>query len=103
MPFTPAPSKAPVITRSFKGTLGRNLSNGANGTVNIELIQPGTMFGPRQQSVDFRLSKRFRFGTRRVAGNLDLYNFLNSTGISTVNTTTARTGSDRRSSSWLDT
>ena len=68
-------------------TLGRNLSSGANGTVNVELIQPGTMYGPRQQSVDFRLSKRTRIGSLRVAANLDLYNLLNSSGIATVNAT----------------
>ena len=82
------------ITATYQATnaqiapsLGRNLSSGANGTVNVELIQPGTLYGPRQQSVDFRLSKRFRFGTRRIAGNIDLYNLFNSTGIATLNTT----------------
>jgi hypothetical protein len=68
-------------------TLGRNLSNGPNGTVNIELIEPGTMYGPRQQSVDFRVSKRTRIGSRRVTANLDIYNLLNSSGIATVNLT----------------
>jgi hypothetical protein len=68
-------------------SLGRNLSSGPNGTVNVELIQPGTMFGPRQQSIDFRFSKRFRFGSRRVTGNLDLYNLMNWASISTINTT----------------
>jgi hypothetical protein len=86
-PGTPITATYLASNAEILPTLGRNLSNGASGTVNIELIQPGTMFGPRQQSVDFRLSKRLRFGTRRVAGNLDLYNLLNSTGISTVNTT----------------
>ena len=82
------------ITATYQATnaeiapsLGRNLSNGANGTVNIELIQPGTMYGPRQQSVDFRLSKRTRIGSGRVAINLDLYNLVNSVGIATVNVT----------------
>jgi hypothetical protein len=68
-------------------SLKRNLSSGVNGTVNVELIQPGTMYGPRQQQLDFRLSKRLRFGRRRIAGNLDMHNLMNWTGISTINTT----------------
>ena len=28
-----------------------------------------------------------RFGHRRIAGNLDVYNLVNATGISTINTT----------------
>ena len=40
--------------------LGRNLSGGANVTVN--LIQPGTLFGPRRNNLDLRLSKVLRFG-----------------------------------------
>lgn len=71
----------------IRPSLNRNLASGANGTVNVELIQPGTLYGPRQQSLDFRLSKRVRLGTRRVTANLDLYNLLNSTGIATVNVT----------------
>ena len=81
-------SRRPIRPPTRKSSsLGRNLSNGANGTVNIELIQPGTMYGPRQQSVDFRLSQRTRIGSRRAAINLDLYNLLNSAGIATVNAT----------------
>lgn len=68
-------------------TLGRNLSNGANGTVNVELIQPGTMYGPRQQSLDFRVSKRIRVNNMRLAMNVDLYNLVNNAGIATLNTT----------------
>jgi hypothetical protein len=68
-------------------SLGRNLSNGANGTVNIPLIEPGTMFAPRPRQLDLRFSKRFRFGRTRLMGNLDLYNLLNWTGINVVNLT----------------
>jgi hypothetical protein len=68
-------------------TLGRDLSSGPNGTVNVELIQPGTMFGPRQRQVDLRLSKRVRFGTRRISANLDLSNLLNASTATAVNVT----------------
>jgi hypothetical protein len=68
-------------------SLGRNLSNGANGTVNVALIQPGTMYGPRQRQFDFRISKRVRFGRARFMGNMDIFNLLNTTATNTLNNT----------------
>ena len=76
-----------VTNAQILPSLGRNLSSGANGTVNVELIQPGTLYGPRQQQVDFRISKRLRLGRTRLAGNVDVFNLFNLTGISTLNTT----------------
>ena len=35
-------------------------ASGANGTVNIQLIEPGTMYGRRQRQLDVRISKRLR-------------------------------------------
>jgi hypothetical protein len=68
-------------------SLGRNLSNGANGTVSVALIQPGTMYTARPRQLDFRFSKRARFGRSRITANLDLFNLFNGTGITTVNPT----------------
>jgi hypothetical protein len=68
-------------------SLGRNLSSGVNGTVNAELIQPGTMYEDYAKQLDFRISKRFQRGTRRISTNLDLYNFFNSAGVTTLNET----------------
>jgi len=61
-------------------SLGRNLSSGVNGTVNVELIQPGTMYGDNAQQLDVRLSKRFTFGRRRVIANVDVFNLFNASG-----------------------
>jgi hypothetical protein len=68
-------------------SLGRNLSNGANGTVSIPLVEPGTLYGPRPRQLDFRVSKRFRVGRARIMGNIDFFNLFNGTGITTMNGT----------------
>ncbi len=56
--------------------LGRNLSGGANVTVN--LIQPATVFGPRRNNFDLRLSKIQRLGSKRLTVSIDGYNLTNS-------------------------
>ena len=68
-------------------TLGRNLSSGANGTVDVALIEPGKLYGPRLQQLDLRLSKRLRFAEHRLAGNIDMINLFNSAGVKDINTT----------------
>jgi hypothetical protein len=69
-------------------SLGRNLSSGASGTVNIPLIAPNSAFGARQQQVDIRTSKRVRMGaTRRLALNVDLFNIFNQNSPEALNPT----------------
>ena len=67
-------------------TLKRNLSSGANGTVVVPIIQPGTLYEKRQTQVDLRFSKRFLVQKARILGSLDLFNALNLAGIDAVNT-----------------
>ena len=81
------------ITATYQATnaeiapsLGRNLSNGVNGTVNIELIQPGTMYGPRQQSSISDCQSELVSAAAR-SDHLDLDNLVDSVGIATVNVT----------------
>jgi hypothetical protein len=69
-----------VANAQIAPSLGRNLSNGANGTVNVELIKPGTMYGPRARQLDVRFSKRFALGKTRLRGNVDIFNLLNLGG-----------------------
>jgi Carboxypeptidase regulatory-like domain len=71
----------------IKPMLGRDLAAGANATVNVALIEPGTMFGPRQRQLDWRLSKRVRFGSKRISANLDISNLLNANTATAINTT----------------
>jgi hypothetical protein len=69
-------------------SLGRNLSNGANGTVNLAIVKPGTMYAGRQRQLDIRISKRLRFtGTKRASLNFDVFNIFNASGVNTLNNT----------------
>jgi len=63
--------------------LGRNLSGGANVTVN--LIQPGTLYGERRNNFDMRLQKVQRFGSKRATFSVDVYNLANSDTVLTYN------------------
>ena len=71
-----------------RGSLGRDLSSGVNGTVTVPLIAPGTMYGDRMNQLDFRVSKIFRMpGNRRIQANLDLFNALNASSVLAQNNT----------------
>jgi hypothetical protein len=71
-----------------RGSLGRDLSSGVNGTVVVPLIAPGTMFGDRMNQLDFRVSKIFRLpGNRRLQANLDLFNAINASSVLAQNNT----------------
>ena len=67
--------------------LGRNLAAcGAaavcNANVTVDIIEPQTMYEPRQQQLDLRLSRLFRLGsTRRLRGNFDIYNLCNASDV----------------------
>jgi hypothetical protein len=69
-------------------SLGRNLAAGANGTVTVNLIEPGTMYNERLNQLDFRLSKIFRLGgARRLQANMDLFNMFNASAVLGQNNT----------------
>jgi hypothetical protein len=71
-----------------RASLGRDLANGANGTVTVPLIAPGTMYNDRLHQLDFRLSKIFRLpGGRRIQANMDLFNMLNASAVLGQNNT----------------
>ena len=70
----------------IRPSLGRNLAAGANGTANVELIQPGTQFEGRINQLDVRLSRVIKVGAIRFQGLFDAYNVLNASSILGLNT-----------------
>jgi hypothetical protein len=69
---------ATLVVTSAQTTLGRNLTT---GTVNVNLIQPETVFGDRVNQLDLRIAKVMRFSGRRTQVALDLFNAFNSNAV----------------------
>ncbi len=67
-------------------TLGRNLAAGAAGTTTVNLLEPNTVFEKPLNQLDIRFTKIFRFGGMRVQGNADVYNLLNASAVTLLNT-----------------
>jgi hypothetical protein len=62
-----------------KASLGRNLSS---SSYSVSLIQPGTQYNERVNQLDLRLAKIFKIGGRkRLQGQFDVFNTLNSNPI----------------------
>ena len=73
-----------VVTNAQVVGLGRPLTGG-NPTVNV--IEPGTEYGPGLNQLDLRFGKILRFGSTRTTVNFDLYNATNSNTVLTHNNT----------------
>ena len=69
-----------------KKSLGRDLSNSA-ANVSVNLIPPSTLFSPRRNNVDFRVSKILRYGRTRTQVGLDVYNATNTDVVTGYNQT----------------
>jgi hypothetical protein len=67
---------------------------GRNNVV-IDLVPPNTVFEPRLQQVDLRLSKRFTVGKTRFNAEPDLYNAFNENAVSSQTLRQARQGQRR--------
>ena len=70
------------------GGLGR-LPTGATITQStaVNLIQPGSLYGPRFNQIDMRFGKIVKFGQRRAVASLDLFNVLNADTIANASST----------------
>lgn len=67
-------------------SLGRNLAAGAAGTTTVNLLEPNTLFEKSLNQLDLRLTRIFKFGKTRVQGNADVYNVLNASAVTLLNT-----------------
>jgi len=67
----------------IRAALNRNPSG---SIASIALIEPATRFSPSLKSVDFRASRRMRFGGTTVTGSVDVFNILNKSDINTLST-----------------
>ncbi|MEP7305255.1 MAG: carboxypeptidase regulatory-like domain-containing protein [Acidobacteriota bacterium] len=84
---TPGPAIAAnylATNADVLATLGRPLSGGA-ANVTVNLVAPGTLYGDRANQLDMRFSRAFKFSTRRVSLNLDVYNTLNANPVAQLN------------------
>lgn len=58
---------------------------GRTQSVTVPLIHPGSKYLDRWTQIDLSLRKIFSFGTHRIEGALDMFNFLNSNVVLTQN------------------
>jgi hypothetical protein len=65
-------------------SLGRPLSGNAQ-FANVNLVEPGDVFGDRINQVDFRIAKILRLRNLRTLLAVDLYNALNSNPVEGYN------------------
>jgi hypothetical protein len=76
-------SNADVSRPVAQGGMGRLPAGGiATGTTAVNVIAPGSTYGPRFNQIDLRLGKVVRFANRKAVISLDLFNVLNADTIS---------------------
>jgi hypothetical protein len=91
-PGIPITASQVIPNAAIAPSLGRNLAACGNRlpcTANTEvaLIPDETMYEPRFQQLDLRLSRTFRLGgASRLRANLDLHNIFNAGDILSINT-----------------
>jgi hypothetical protein len=73
-----------VTNAMVSGQLGRNLS-APGGSVVVNLIEPGTLYGDRLNEVDFRVAKIIKLGRTRTNVGVDIYNLFNANPALTYN------------------
>jgi hypothetical protein len=82
-----------VIANSGPQPLGRNLTGALN---QVNLIAPATLWGERNNNIDLRIAKLFRYGGTRTQVGVDVFNLVNADTITNYNY-----GFVPGSSSWL--
>ena len=87
LPGTVQTALATFTNAQIAPSLGRNLSAGANATVQIQLIAPESQYEARRNQMDIRFTRSFTFGGTRVQPQFDIYNLFNSNAVQVMNTT----------------
>jgi hypothetical protein len=95
--FSNVPGAAVTATYSASNaqiapSLGRTISEGSTALISVPLIQPGTLFGSRQNQIDLRVAKSFHFLRGRYTASMDVQNLFNESAVQTYNTTYGTTG-----------
>jgi len=76
-----------VSSAAIQPSLGRPLAGGT-ANVTIDLLPQGAIYlDERILQVDARLTKLFRFASRKIQANLDVFNVFNSSTVLQVNST----------------
>jgi carboxypeptidase family protein len=57
------------------------------GSLSVNLVEPGTLYGDRSNRVDLRFSKNLRVGATRWRPNIDFLNVFNASPVLTLNNT----------------
>jgi hypothetical protein len=96
---SPGPSVAAnySVTSAIAGRTVLGSTGGAT-SINVNLIEPNTVFLDYKKQLDLRLARSFRFGSRRIQGFADIFNALNAGTVLRVNETF---GSNPATNAWL--
>ena len=74
-----------VVTSAVaQPSLGRPLA-AAGGSVTVNLLEPGTVWGDRVYAFDLRVAKIIRVGRLRTNVGVDIYNLTNSSAVLNYN------------------
>ncbi len=95
----PGPSVAANYTVT-SAIAGRAIVGSTAGgtTINVNLIQPNTVFLDTRKQLDLRLGRTFRFGTKRIQGFADFFNILNAGTVTNINQTY---GANPATNAWM--
>ena len=86
-PGLPVAANYTYTNAQVRQWLGRDLAQGANGQITVNLLEPGAIYSDRVNEVDVRVGKNLRFGKTRGQVALDVYNLLNANTAITLNQT----------------
>jgi hypothetical protein len=83
--FASVPGPVVAANQIYSGvlpSLGRPFFLGQS---QVNVVEPGTLYGDRINQLDFRFAKNFQFGGKRAMVSLDLYNVINANPVLTYN------------------